>query len=127
MKLRFENNSVRYRIRKTELAQLEQDGFVQEVIIFKDATFMYELRIERVTELHTEFLNNNVITHIPQDIAERFINTDEVGIYKTIQLNNNQKLDVIIEKDFPCKDAPEDNKDDKFTELAEKEGKDEVC
>ena len=127
MKLRFEKNSVRYRIRKTELAQLKQDGFVQETVTFEHATLTYELRIKKVDELFAEFSNNTVIIHIPNNIANTFINTEEVGIYKSIQLKDNQTLDIIIEKDFPCKDGPEENRSDKFSELAEKEGKDEVC
>ena len=127
MKLRFEKNSVRYRIRKTELAQLKQDGFVQETVTFEHATLTYELRIKKVDELFAEFSNNTVIIHIPNNIANTFINTEEAGIYKSIQLKDNQTLDIIIEKDFPCKDGPEENRSDKFSELAEKEGKDEVC
>jgi len=123
MKLRFEKNSVCYRLRKTELAQLKQDGFVRETITFENATFTYELRVEKVDELNAEFSNNIVITHIPYDVANNFINTEDVGIYKSIQLKNNQPLNIIIEKDFPCKDGPEEDRSDKFSELAEKEGK----
>ena len=127
MKLRFEKNSVRYRIRKTELAQLKQDGFVQETVAFENAEFTYALRIETVDELYAEFLNNTVTIHIPYDIAKTFINTDEVGIYKSVHLSESQTLDIIVEKDFPCKDRPEEDRSDTFSELAEKEGKDEAC
>lgn len=127
MKLRFENNSVRYRIRKTELAQLKQDGFVQETVAFENTTFTYELRIEKSGELYAEFSHNTVIIHIPYDTANAFLNTDEVGIYKSVQLKDNQTLDIIIEKDFPCKDRPEEDRSDTFSELAEKTGNDKVC
>ena len=127
MKLRFEKNSVRYRIRKTELAQLKRDGFIQETIAFGNAIFTYALRIENVNELYAEFSNNTVSIHIPYNIANAFINTDEVGIYKSVHLSGNQTLDITIEKDFPCKDRPEEDRADTFSELAEKHGKDEVC
>jgi len=127
MKLRFENNSVRYRIRKTELAQLKRDGFVQETVVFSNAAFTYELRIENSEELYAEFSHNTVTVHIPNDTANTFFNTDEVGIYKSIQLTDNRPLDIIIEKDFPCKDRPEEDRSDTFSELAEKQDKDEVC
>ncbi|MEO6456316.1 MAG: hypothetical protein ABIN97_19725 [Ginsengibacter sp.] len=127
MKLRFEKNSVRYRIRKTELEQLKQDGFVQEIITFKDATLTYQLLIDETDDLYAEFSNNKVAIHIPLNIANTFINTDEVGVYKSMPLNNNEVLDIIIEKDFPCKDGPEEDRSDKFSELAEKDGRDDIC
>ncbi len=127
MKLRFENNSVRYRIRKTELAQLKQDGFVQTKVAFENATFTYEVRLKKTDEPYAEFSNNTVVVYIPYDIGNVFINTDEIGIYKTIQLKDNRTLDIIIEKDFPCKDRPEKDRSDTFSELAEKEEKNEFC
>jgi hypothetical protein len=52
--------------------------------------------------------------------------TDEVGIYKLINIDADQVLDISIEKDFPCKDRPEEDKSDTFTELVDKDSKGKV-
>ena len=127
MKLRFEKNSARYRMKKTEVAQLKLEGLVRETISFRNATFVYELRIHDITEITAAFLDNLLTISIPENVANDFVSTDQVGIYHSIRVNDNEILNIIIEKDFPCKDGPEEDRSDKFSELAEKEGKDEVC
>ena len=127
MKLRFENNSVRFRIRKSELEKLKQHGFVKDEVVFPNNVLTYELRITDVPEVTPELSNNQVIMHIPIIKANQWIDSDEVGIYRLIDIDSDEALDIIIEKDFPCKDRPEEDKSDTFTELVEKDTKGKVC
>ncbi len=59
--------------------------------------------------------------------GNRRIDTDEVGIYGFLKLDNNKSTEIIIEKDFPCKDRPEEDKRDTFQELADKNEKAKLC
>jgi hypothetical protein len=127
MKLRFEKDSLRYRLRKSEVEQLKHQGFIKESVAFPGATFIYELRVSDVNEPTAALGNNSVITNIPLGIATEWINTDEVGIHHLLHISDNETLDIVIEKDFPCKDKPEEDRSDTFTELAEKAGKNEIC
>lgn len=127
MKLRLEKNSIRYRLGKADLARLKQNGFVEEIVTFPAAILKYELRVVRQDELSAAIANNSVIINIPRDMANTFFNPDEVGIYRSLAVKNAKTLDIIIEKDFPCKDRPGEDRSDKFSELAEKEETDEVC
>ena len=127
MKLRFENNSIRFRIRKSELQHMKQHGFVKDEIAFPNAVFTYELRVTDIPEITPELSNNKVIIHLPLIKANHWIETDEVGIYHLINIHKDKALDIIIEKDFPCKDRPNEDKSDTFTELVEKDSKGKVC
>ena len=127
MKLRFENNSIRFRIRKSELLHLKQHGFVRDEVAFPNAVFTYELRITDIPEVTPELSSNKITVHIPLIKANHWLDTEEVGIYRLIDIDKDEALDIIIEKDFPCKDRPEEDKSDTFTELVDKDSKGKVC
>jgi hypothetical protein len=128
MKLRFEKNSLRYRLRKSEVEQLTHKGFVKESVAFPGSIFIYELHVcDDVNDPTAQFSDNILRVNIPVGIATEWINTDEVGIYHLLHVNGTETLDITIEKDFPCKDHPEEDKSDTFTELATQTGKNEVC
>ena len=127
MKLRFENNSIRFRIRKSELQQLKQHGVVKDEVVFPNAALTYELRITDVPEVTPLFSDNKIAIHIPIIKANHWLDTEEVGIYRLVDIDKDEALDIIIEKDFPCKDRPEEDKSDTFTELVDKDAKGKVC
>ncbi len=126
MKLRFEKNSIRFRVRKSDLELLNHQGFVQETVQFPGAIFVFGLKVSGEGEPSAEFIANSITANIPVGMATEWINTDEVGIYH-IQHIGDQILEITIEKDFPCKDRPEEDRSDIFVELAENSGKNEVC
>lgn len=127
MKLRFENNSIRFRIRKSEILHLQQHGFIKDEITFPNNVFSYELSIKDIPEVTPEFSNNKVVIYLPLIKAKHWIESDEVGIYRLIDIDKDEALDIIIEKDFPCKDRPGEDKTDTFSELADNNNKDKVC
>ena len=127
MKLRFERDALRYRMRKSDLEQLNHQGFVTNTVTFPSGMLQYELHIADVPETTADINGGIISVQIPVGIATEWINTEEVGIYHRMHLANDQILDITIEKDFPCKDTPEEDKSDTFTELAAGSGKNEVC
>jgi len=127
MKLRFEKNSLRYRLRKSEVEQLTHNGFVKDSIAFPATVFSYELHVSDVPDPVATLVENTLIVNIPLGIATEWINTDEVGINHIMHLSNDQTLEIVIEKDFPCKNDSDEEKKDTFTKLAEKSGKNEIC
>ena len=69
--------------------------------------------------------DNELILSLSHQEAEQWIKTDQVGIETTINLSNNDRLHILIEKDFPCLDRPQEDKSDTYWELAPK--KPEAC
>jgi len=126
MKLRLQKNSIRFRVRKSDLELLNQQGFVQESVQFPNTVFMFQLRVSCEGEPAAEFCEHSITANIPAGIATAWMNTGEVGIYH-VQHINNQNLEITIEKDFPCKDRSEEDRSDTFVELAGNSGKNEVC
>lgn len=121
MKLRFEKNTLRYRLRKSDLEQLNQHGFVKDTVAFPSDNFQYELRIAEVPDITADIHQNFISVQLPVTVANTWINTEEVGIYQSISIAG-QVLNIIIEKDFPCKDREEEDKSDTFTELVSQPG-----
>lgn len=127
MKLRFENNSVRIRIRKSELLHLKENNSITEEISFPGTYFTYGLRIADVADIMPEWSDKKLEIHLPVVKAGAWINSDEVGLYHLINIDNDEALEIIIEKDFPCKDRTGEDKADTFSELAAKKSNDERC
>lgn len=120
MKLRTTNNSIRIRIRKSELALLKNDSKIEEVIYFpNDVQFAFALAVAKEVEEINVSLNQNTLTIlIPHNIAIGWINTNQVGIEYNLPISIDKNLHVLIEKDFPCLDRSNEDKSDTFWELA---------
>jgi len=120
MKLRLTKNSIRIRVRKSELSILSEKELIEESISFPTkTTFNFGLKTS-VDSLNVSasMANNNLKVFIPKQIANNWINSNEVGIETYTDLEGEDQLHILIEKDFPCKDRPEEDKSDTFTELA---------
>jgi len=120
MKLRLTKNSIRIRVRKSELSILSEKELIEESISFPTkTTFNFGLKTS-VDSLNVSasMANNNLKVFIPKQIANNWIKSNEVGIETYTDLEGEDQLHILIEKDFPCKDRPEEDKSDTFTELA---------
>jgi len=120
MKLRTTHNSIRIRIRKSELMQLQEKREVQESIQFPGGIlFKFTLAVsDAIGYVDATLEDNNLKITIPISQAKDWITTNQVGIEDHIDLPDGAQLHVLIEKDFPCLDRPEEDKSDTFWELA---------
>ena len=114
MKLRLESNNLRLRVRKSDLQKLMQNGSIGDTLTFPNATvFSYELMSAVVECLEATFSEGKITVSIPLSILSDWVNSEQVGIEATL----DSGLFVLIEKDFPCKDRPTEDKSDTFFEL----------
>lgn len=114
MKIRCTQNSIRLRLRKSDVALLEEDGKVVEYLAFPAGNRLeFVLEIEARSEIALTFEGPILSVHLPKGTAESWINSDQVGIEKQIGA-----LHLLIEKDFPCIHRPHENKADTFQELS---------
>lgn len=120
MKLRTTHNSIRIRIRKSELSSLQLNKAIEESIRFPNGVlFKFALLIDDTVEkLDAIFENNKLILIISKSEANNWMKTNQVGIENHINLSDGEQLHVLIEKDFPCLDRAEEDKSDTFWELA---------
>jgi len=127
MKLRLDKNSLRLRVKKSDLETLCEKSTISESIGFPGGSFNYSLSISDIeTEVMANMKGSSLEVMIPSHTASVWINSDETGIYHSIHFDNEHSLNITIEKDFPCKERPEEDTSDTFVELAEK-NKDGHC
>ena len=117
MKLRIEGNSIRLRVKKSDLNRLHTEGVVHEMVAFiKGFNFHYELKTdEKASNIDAVFTHSTIIISIPLSIANAWINSETVGLENTLE----NGLFILIEKDFPCKTRENEDKNDTFQELME--------
>lgn len=119
MKLRTTQNSIRIRVRKSELESLSKEGLVEESVNLGNQTvFKFGLTIrENIATLQATLKDNYLNISIPSDEADQWINSNQVGIEVRHPISENEQLHLLIEKDFPCAHRPQEDKSDTFKEL----------
>ena len=121
MKLRCVNNSIRLRLRKSEIDQLRLGNAIQEEVGFPGETpsLFFSLQMNGLkSTLSASFENNNIRIDLPRELASKWIDSEEVSIEDRLPIDTTNELHVLIEKDFPCKDRENEDKSDLFGELA---------
>lgn len=116
MKLRCTENSIRLRFRKSELEELAAKERLLEHIQFGTGpTFFFGVELTEAQDLQAGFKDGRLMVALPKAQAMSWISTDQVGI----ESDPKEQVHILLEKDFPCKDRPNEDKSDTFTELAE--------
>lgn len=121
MKLRCTHNSIRLRLRKSDLETLKQKASISESIrFFHQATLQFTLKTDpQKEELDAQLAENEIVITLPLAMATKWINSNEVGIEENLKLDADESLHILVEKDFPCLDRENEDKSDTFWELAQ--------
>ncbi len=113
MKIRIKGNSLRYRLTKSEVSTLAEQGSIEEKTEFPGNTLTYAITASALGELIAEFKQSTITLNIPKDTLARWANTDQVGIESHMPLPDGSSFFLLLEKDFKCIDvnANEDQSD----------------
>ncbi|MEN0004165.1 MAG: hypothetical protein AAF798_08480 [Bacteroidota bacterium] len=118
MKLRCTTNSIRLRLRKSDIQLLADTRVVSERLHFPDGSiFMFRLEAKAVAAIQATYAQNTLSIALPLQAAEQWIATEQVGFEVNQALPNGEQLHLLIEKDFPCAHRPHEDKSDTFQEL----------
>lgn len=121
MKIRCVTNSIRLRVRKSDLQQLTTTGQVAESLAFPNGQQLRFVLVQATIEQAACNYEEGAITiQLPTAAVQQWVTSDEVGLDYVFPLANQQTLKLLIEKDFPCNHTEADYKDT-FFELVEKE------
>lgn len=101
MKVRFLNNSIRFRISKNELDLLAKGESVSSSTNFPSNIFHISILPSKKEEIEVDFKNHNIRLIMPIDIVKKMHESDSVGHYETLEISSEQ-LEVIFEKDYKC-------------------------
>jgi hypothetical protein len=107
---------VRLRVLRPEVSRLVETGSIEEIVYFTpsdQSAFTYALKLESgLSKVQLRYEQAKITVVLPAEIASRWADTDEVGIYAAVDLEKHGRLDIIVEKDFACLDLSDaDNKD----------------
>lgn len=130
MKLRCTHNSLRIRVRKSDLETLQKNKIVSESVQFApQEKLLFSLQInEQVSKIEAHFQHNHIVVTLPVDVAQQWINSSQVGIETQQPLEQPEaSLHLLIEKDFPCNDRENEDKSDTFWELAKDAENPNIC
>lgn len=119
MKLRITHNSIRIRIQKSELTALMQKEVIEDHVNFPGGNrLQFSLAKSPIEDVKVDLNGPHVLVQISSAIATAWAESDQVSIEKYISLENAETLHLLVEKDFPCADRPDEDKSETFWELA---------
>lgn len=111
MKLRCIANSIRFRLRKSDIKLLKEKSKLKDSIHFPNGnSFVYGIILtDSKNGAYCE--NNYMFIEVNRSIVAKWINSDEVSLTIKLPTIGNKELSILIEKDFPCKHTKSDFND----------------
>ena len=124
MKLRCTRNSIRLRLKKSDLQKLTERHAVSERVELPDGGhFGFSLTVLDEVHSRVKWVESELKVFVSREEAEAWADTSRVGLEFREPLEGDEKLHLLIEKDFPCTDRPGEDKADYFGELASEQKK----
>jgi len=109
MKLRIKNNSLRYRLTRTDVEHLAKEGYLEEQVNFAGDPFIYALQLTEGKELTSSYIDNKITMCMSRKMINELMNTDRVGFE-----NKDGVLELLVEKDFVCLDEVDEDQSDNY-------------
>ena len=114
MKIRIEDNSVRMRLRRSEVAKLSQDGCLCATTVFPGQLFEYCLQADpEIDDLQASFTDGRITVRLPGQWLQTWPDSPRVGFETSFKVGS-ESLHILIEKDFVCLDRDPDTQKDQF-------------
>lgn len=123
MKIRIKDNSIRYRLTKSEVDQLAGKGEVTGRTEFAPGSpiFYYRILITEEKVIAAKFDQKGISILVPKELVRKWATTDLVGLEHEQEIDDEASLRILIEKDFTCLQVrtDEDESDNYPNPLAE--------
>lgn len=115
MKLRIKGNSIRLRLTKTDVANLANQGKIEDRVNFVQSALSYALASNAaIPKMTASFDKNQVLVEIPESDVKTWPINDIVGFEATMPLPDGNSLYILIEKDFACLDHTHEDQSDNY-------------
>lgn len=112
MKVRISGNTIRYRLKQPEVAAFQQLGTLTEVTAFGPEPadqIRFVLEASSDPQLSVRFEACTTTVRVPRELALQWTETELVGFGGKADTGRGSQVDVLVEKDFACLDAPEED------------------
>lgn len=115
MKLRIKGNSLRLRLTKSEVGKLCTAGYLEERISFGGNELIYSLQsTETFKEIKADYSGNKISVAIPSSFIKDWEINDIISLDTGKNLNDQESLYILIEKDFQCLDKTTEDQSDNY-------------
>lgn len=115
MKIRIEDNSIRLRLRRSEVEHLGSTGSLYANTIMPGGRFEYALVLNDAIDVLTALKTKDGIRmELPQAEGESWVNSEQVGFERELPLGDGQTLRLLVEKDFVCLDRNPRSQQDQY-------------
>ena len=113
MKLRCTPNSIRLRVRKSDLDMLQSQGEILVPLNFPGGVQLhYALKTGQVKHPQAEYTNHQITITLPLESTQAWMSSEQVSIEYQQPFAEGQSLHLLIEKDFPCRHTEEQDAGD---------------
>jgi len=102
MKLRIRGDTIRLRLKRSEVDQIAAATSIVEKTHFPDSVLTYRLEVSENSDISASFDNGSLVVSLPKSKALDWAGTDEVSLYSEQKLSGTGPLSLLIEKDFRC-------------------------
>jgi hypothetical protein len=120
MKLRIQGDSIRFRLQRHEVEQLQNAGRVEETIHFP-SPLTYAVSIAKDSKVAAAYREHRIEIGVPAASVKQWAGSDDVSI-EGRQTIEGHSLQILIEKDFKCLHAERAEDADAFPNPREKAG-----
>jgi len=118
VKLRLQFNSIRLRLKRSEVEQFAQTGRLEEKIFLGtggDEIFSYVLESTGAASTTRAVLTPRAVTvQVPPEAVMKWASSDQIGIEAEQSVAHQANLRILIEKDFACIDGTDEQNADTF-------------
>lgn len=106
MKLRIQDNSIRFRLTRSEVEKLVTEGRVENTIRFTqapDSALTYAVETsDWCADTQVQSASNGIRITLPRSLAQTWAKTDQVSIERLQPVGTDSALRILVEKDFQC-------------------------
>jgi len=118
MKLRIRENTIRLRLKRSEVEQIAAGQSIVEHTQFPHSVLTYRLDIADKGPSAASFDHGNLAIRLPKLEVRQWAGSDQVSILAEQSVGGSQSLTLLVEKDFKCLSPghhrPDDDDDDTF-------------
>ena len=115
MKVRIKGNTIRIRLTKTEVDYFKEFKRIVEKTEFGNSTLRYGVyATPEAKQFSASLENNNLIYSLPENVANSWASTSQVGLSAEMEVGNGKKLFLLLEKDFKCLDETNEDQNDNY-------------
>ena len=102
MKLRIRGNSIRLRLKRSEVDRLAAGTSIVEQTHFPDSVLTYRLNVCDTNVISARFDNGSLVVSLPRSNALDWAGTNQVSLHAEEIISGTGSLSLLIEKDFSC-------------------------